>query len=609
MKKCLILLLCMLLLLTSCAVSPELPSGTESSDTASEENPESSTPTDTTDKTAFETAIPSPSEEGTNAAGDASDPTSEETEALPSDTAEESAQSEAIEKESDGSQATEPEFSSEEIGTGEDSPEDFEIPACQTYWYFDYVEGAEKLARVSHADGKIYLIEKFPLCYYKDENLVASFPTATHPYLSCNRVFGSVSDRYFFKYDGDAIESVTHFYTTEDHFGNATAEKGYVRKFEKAELSDTYSVEFYFRGIRVPAAENIVLDRFGDGGYTRSVYADLNSSYRTDVQYDESGRPTLISGNTSPSSAYYMEYDGNGNVKYARKSPAGEGNYDAQEEYFFTFEDGRLAAMEYKNYEQYGAGQYQAQLRYDAAGKFIAADVKGEYAEGSVEVSYDADGRVTGYQMPDFNQGTHVLVRIFQYNGDGLYSSVRTQALEWYNGEITENVLLDATVNMTYTENGRIATLSYPDSVLSPNVQTLTTEFSYNADGKLVGDGAYEYTYAADGSLAKKTKKDGSGYVAYYGNGMIKEQSYVRQGFDNDYNRIDYLITDYFEPSDIYYTVTDATSAYGSPYAERSVSVAENGTRYETTRIFDEFHVMTDFQTVMYDAEGNVIEE
>ena len=598
MKKRLIfalsVMLCVFILLTGCSVgSPD------KNDEPKKEN----TDTDVETDGVMDNVVPV----------ETTDETAGEVEPMETDEESESV-SQETEDEDSGIELPDDEFETNNGGGGdpvtepedeeENSPDDFVIPECETYWYFDYLGGEGKLARVSHVDGKIYLVEKYPLCFYDDVDILYGFPTSDDPYIFGNDVFGTVSDKYFFKYNGDELESVTVFSSSSDHYGKQIFEKNYVMKYEKYDFTNAYAVSFYKNDVRMCRSETIEIDRLGDGITLRSIIADLNSGYRVDVEYDSEGRPIHISDNTFPSSSYRIQYDEIGNVASAVKY----NNEVLAEEYFFTFTDGVLCDVEYKNYDRYGAGQYKASLRYDSDGRFTGAAVASEYYEGNVVISYDSEGRVTEYQMPDFAQGGYVIMRSFTYAENGLYSSVRTQVLRWGGGEVVmENPYFDIDVTMTYDSNGKITSITYPESVISPNVEMETTTFTYTSDGRLASDGAFDYTYDAKGNLVRKTNKDGKGYVEYYSHGMVKEHKYVRRGYDNDGNLIDYTIIDYYEPSDIYYVVGEATSSYGSSYAERSVSVAEDGTRYETTRTFDDLHVMTGYNTVIYDANGNEI--
>ena len=573
------LLVCFVLLLTGCTTTPTDPQDTTANTSAG-----------TTDSTTHTTS-------------------SDETSATPKDTTD--APEDTSEDKPEDSQASENHPSDTK---GEDepevevevTPEDFVIPQCQTYWYFDYVDGAEKLARVSHADGKIYLIEKFPLCYYDDENMVEAFPTKDNLTMACNNVFGTVTDKYFFTYNGDTLESVTYFQAKSDITGKSAFELGYVMKINKNDLLEVYENEIYVNGMRASCSDTIMIDRFGNGGYLRSILADLNSGYRIDIEYDDNGRPVLISDNTSPSFSYFMVYGEDGNVMSAQKIPSGEGHYDPQEAYTFTFENGVLTAMTYENNRELSKGSYQALLSYDTEGRFINADVVSEYVQGSVSVTYDDQGRVTEYQMPDLAQGGYMIVRTFTYGDHGLYTSVNTQMLSW-DGESTGRAYLDVPVTMTYDQKGNLTELTYLDSIISPNAQTITATMTYTADGKLASDGTFEYTYDEKGNLVKKAAVDGSIYTEYYANGMVKEQKYVRRGYDDDFNVVDYVITDYYQPSDIYYVAGSMISSYGSAHAEKSVSVRADGMRYETTRTFDDLHIMTEYKTVIYDAEGNEV--
>ena len=174
---------------------------------------------------------------------------------------------------------------------------------------------------------------------------------------------------------------------------------------------------------------------------------------------------------------------------------------------------------------------------YDAIGR----QTKVTYPSGvSTEYSYDSRNRVTKIEHKK-SDGT--VLQSFAYTYDAVGNPVkvventgRTVTYE-YN---SVNQLIKETVSNDPDGNNTVTTFAYDQAgnLVSKTIGGITTEYSYDADGKLIQKGSITYTYDANGNLID----DGTNSYEYDDKNRLVKVTTPTQTIEYTYDADDHRI-------------------------------------------------------------------
>lgn len=470
---------------------------------------------------------------------------------------------------------------------------------CESFWTFDYGYDHTALMRVyCDENGKIQLIEKYPLFDNNNSSFLYNFKYNSR--ITCNDVFGMVSEKYVFSYCDDVLDKMTYYHTSESHLGIREFKKGYVMKFEELEsIYPTLKGQIYVNNMPTYSYD---IFEFHDDYITRSIYG--NTAKVEKITYTSKGRPYSRESNVSPDSHnWYMTYDENGNIKTA-------GIYshsnDVVEEYIFDIQNDRLVGISFEkstNSYQGTYSKYAATLTYNESGLFSKAEIQYPTYEVVCSAEYDELNRIIESRYEEDNSVVYTLS--YSYDENGYFKTIN------YNiKSLTSTQEVNADFSFKYDDNENLIEITYPEFDYSfSSYEMKTHHIAYSLDGKMLNDGIYEYEYYSTGELYRRTEIGGDSYVLYYKNGLKKEEVYH---YGN------YTFTDYYDEVDFYhafderclYWYLDEHSSIptgGSPTAKKSIVVQSDGSKCEVERIFGKEYNLLKRIAHEYYPNGNLM--
>lgn len=471
---------------------------------------------------------------------------------------------------------------------------------CESYWSFDFDDEHPALMHVYCDDnGRIELIEKLPLYAYDTVEQYLYLNAQPNVSLVGNDVFGTVSEKYVFKYSGEELEKITYYHASESHYGTREFKKGYVMKFERSdEPVPLLEGRILVNGIPTRSYD---IFEFEDDQIVRYSYDTSGQNIaRTTSHYTPQGRATYVSVPGQNNDCKYLSYDENGNVTRASLNYRGH-PLDVGKEYNFTFEGDRLVALTYWEQNAWDTLEYTATLSYNDDGLFCGADIRFRSEQWTYTVAYDAKDRVSDIELliPDYC--TYSLG--YTYAANGSFQQIAYEAASSYRDQMTS-----AEYVFTYDAKGNLTQITYPVAESSTRFHTETVQLTYSQDGKLLNDGVYAYTYYETGELKSRTALEKDDYILYYQNGKKQEERYTLSR---------YTVTDRFENSNLYheletrdlYVQTERTVVQtgGNPFAASSTVITPDGGRYEIEKEFDDAHRITKRVVLEQDASGKPV--